>query len=155
MATHTHAGKAEMLIRRPIAEVFHAFVEPAVLTRFWLDSASGPLAKGARVQWHFMVPGAVETTTVTAFDEPRRIAFDWSDGVHVQLDFEDLGDGSTRASVDVSGFTGDEAVDGVVGATEGFAIVLCDLKTLLETGRSGGLVKDRAALIARSMPRGG
>jgi uncharacterized protein YndB with AHSA1/START domain len=98
MATHAHAGKAEMLIRRPIAEVFQAFVDPSTLTRFWLDGASGPLAKDARVQWRFMVPGAVETTTVTAFDEPQHIAFDWSDGIHVQLDFEDLGDGSTRAA---------------------------------------------------------
>jgi uncharacterized protein YndB with AHSA1/START domain len=150
MATRTHAGKAEMLVRRPIAEVFHAFVDPSTLTRFRLDGASGPLAKDARVQWRFMVPGAVETTMVTAFDEPRRIAFDWSDGIHVQLDFEDLGDGSTRAAVEVSGFTGDQAIDGVVGATEGFAIVLCDLKTMLETGRSAGLVKDRATLITRS-----
>jgi uncharacterized protein YndB with AHSA1/START domain len=144
------AGKAEMLIRRPAAEVFHAFADPATLARFWLDGASGPLAKHARVQWRFMVPGAVETTTVTAFDEPRHIAFDWSDGVHVELDFEDLGDGTTRAAVEVSGFSGDQAVEGVVGATEGFAIVLCDLKTLLEAGRSAGLVRDRAALIARS-----
>jgi uncharacterized protein YndB with AHSA1/START domain len=150
----THDGKAEMLIRRPVAEVFNAFVEPSTLTRFWLDGASGPLAKDARVQWRFMVPGAVETTTVTAFDQPRRIAFDWSDGVHVQLDFEDLGDASTRAAVEVSGFTGDRVIDAVVGATEGFAIVLCDLKTLLETGRSAGLVKDRAALITRAMPCG-
>jgi uncharacterized protein YndB with AHSA1/START domain len=148
-----HAGKAEMLIRRPVDEVFRAFVDPPMLTRFWLDGASGPLGKDARVQWRFMVPGAVETTSVTTSDEPRRIAFDWSDGVHVQMDFEDLGDGSTRAMVEVSGFTGDQAIEGVVGATEGFAIVLCDLKTLLETGRSAGLVKDRAALIVRSMPR--
>jgi hypothetical protein len=30
---------------------------------------------------------------------------------------------------------------------EGFAIVLCDLKTLLETGESAGLVRAKAELI--------
>ena len=35
-----------------------------------------------------------------------------------------------------------------LGATEGFAIVLCDLKSLLEQGVSGGMVRDKARLIA-------
>jgi hypothetical protein len=38
----------------------------------------------------------------------------------------------------------------VVNATEGFAIVLCDLKVLLETGHPAGLVKDKAELIHRT-----
>ena len=35
-----------------------------------------------------------------------------------------------------------------VSTTEGFAIVLCNLKSLLETGKSGGMVRDKAVLIA-------
>jgi hypothetical protein len=35
----------------------------------------------------------------------------------------------------------------VVNATEGFSIVLCDLKVLLESGHSANLVKDKAQLI--------
>lgn len=31
----TIEAKAEMLIRRPVAEVFAAFVDPAVTTRIW------------------------------------------------------------------------------------------------------------------------
>lgn len=38
-----------------------------------------------------------------------------------------------------------------VNATEGFSIVLCDLKTFLETGRSANLVRDKAKLIAESL----
>jgi hypothetical protein len=34
---------------------------------------------------------------------------------------------------------------------EGFSIVLCDLKTLLESGRSANLVRDKAELIARKL----
>ena len=74
------AARATMLIRVSIAEVFDAFVRPEKLTRFWLEAASAPLAKDARVTWRFMVPGATETVTVTDFAAPGRIAFDWSDG---------------------------------------------------------------------------
>jgi hypothetical protein len=38
-----------------------------------------------------------------------------------------------------------------VNATEGFTIVLCDLKTLLESGRSANLVRSKAALIAATL----
>lgn len=32
---------AHMLIRRPAAEVYAAFVDPAVTTRFWFSASSG------------------------------------------------------------------------------------------------------------------
>jgi len=35
--------KAQMLIRRPVSEVFQAFVDPAVTTKFWFTKSSGPL----------------------------------------------------------------------------------------------------------------
>ena len=50
--------------------------------------------------------------------------------------------------VQVKGFKGRKAVAEAVATTEGFAIVLCDLKSLLETGKSGGMVRDKAVLIA-------
>ena len=142
------AASADMLIRRPVAEVFDAFVRPDMITRFWLDGTSGPLGQGARVEWRFMVPGATETVSVTAFEARRRIAFDWSAGLSVDMTFQELGERETRVTVRVTGFAGDQA--GAVNATEGFSIVLCDLKILLETGQSGSLVRDKAELIARS-----
>lgn len=144
-------ARAAMLIRQPIGEVFEAFVRPDQLTRFWLEAASGPLAMGTRVTWHFMVPGASESVTVTAFERPRLIAFDWSDGLHVRLGFEDPNPGVTRVTAEVSGFAADAQVADIVNATEGFSIVLCDLKTLLETGRSANLVRDKAALITAAL----
>lgn len=142
-------AKAEMLIRRPVAEVFNAFVDPTVITKFWLESTSGPLAAGARVEWRFMVPGAVDTLTVTAFDDPRRIAFEWSGGMSVDMKFEKHRSG-TCVAIEVVGFSGEGILEQIVGTTEGFSIVLCDLKTLLETGHSANLVRDRAELITQS-----
>jgi uncharacterized protein YndB with AHSA1/START domain len=96
-------AKAAALVRRPVDDVFNAFVRPEEITRFWLQSASAPLAPGAKVHWEFMVPGASETATVTAFEAPRLIAFDWSDGLHVKLDFKVFSPDVTHVSVEVTG----------------------------------------------------
>jgi uncharacterized protein YndB with AHSA1/START domain len=137
---------ASMLIQRPPGEVFAAFVNPQQLRKFWLSDASGPLAPRARVQWSFMVPGATARVVVTRFESPHHLAFDWDDETHVAMTFEAFGDG-TRVSIEVSGFTGADALQQATGTIEGFAIVLCDLKTLLETGESAGLVRAKAELI--------
>lgn len=143
-------ARSKMLIRRSAAEVFNAFVQPDLITKFWLKGTTGPLAQGAQVEWQFMVPGATEGVHVTAFDAPHHIAFSWSEG-GLDVDMKFLEEkGSTVASVEVRGFESDGGTDQVVNATEGFSIVLCDLKVFLETGRSASLVKDKAELIHRS-----
>ena len=134
----------QMLIRKSPDAVFNAFVDPRLIEKFWLRSASGPLAKGARVEWEFMVPGARETVAVTEFVPGRGIAFTWSGGVAVKMAFDPYDTSDTRVTVSATGFDATHTVD----ATEGFAIVLCDLKSFLETGRSGNMVRDKAALIA-------
>ena len=143
--------EASMLIRRPPAEVFTAFVNPMMLRKFWLSDASGPLAPGARVKWTFMVPGAVADVVVRRFEAPHHLTFDWSGGLHVEMHFEPIDGASTRVAVAVSGFAGEGMLEQAVNTIEGFSIVLCDLKTLLETGASAGLVRDKAALIVRAM----
>jgi len=138
---------ASMLIRRPPGEVFSAFVNPQQLRKFWLSNASGPLAPRARVEWTFMVPGATAKVVVTRFESPHHLSFVWDDELHVDMTFDPFGDGGTRITVAVSGFKGADAVPQAIDTVEGFAIVLCDLKTLLETGESAGLVRDKAELI--------
>ena len=147
--------QASMPIRRPPGEVFAAFVNPQTLRKFWLSNASGPLAPGARVQWDFMVPGATEKVVVTRFEAPRHLGFDWSGGIHVDMSFELFAEGETLANVTVSGFKGADALAQATGTVEGFSIVLCDLKTLLETGESAHLVRDKAALIIASQAQQG
>ena len=143
-----HATKVSMLIRRSVADAFDAFANPSKITQFWLSETSGRLAKGAKVSWSFMVPGATETVVVTEFQEQRRIGFEWSDGIKVAIAFEEHGNDGVRVSIEATGFRTDKGVDEIVNATEGFSIVLCDLKTLLETGKSAGLVRDKAVLSA-------
>jgi uncharacterized protein YndB with AHSA1/START domain len=140
-----------MLIRRGPAEIFDAFVDPDTLCRFWLDAASGPLAPGAVVEWRFKVPGASDTVTVTGFDRPRGLSFRFSDGVEVSMAFEFHDGDATRVSVTSAGFPEKDLLARATDAVEGFSIVLCDLKSLLETGRSANLARDKAELITHRL----
>lgn len=144
-------AKSEQLISSSVTAVFNAFVDPEVLKRFWLKDSSGPLSSGAVVKWDFMVPGAHETVTVTDYEQDNHIAFTWSDGITVDIRFEEREETATKVVVVATGFSGDEATEQAINATEGFTIVLCDLKCLLETGRSGNMVRDKATLIAETL----
>jgi len=97
------------------------------------------------------VPGAEVDVVVRRFEAPHHLVFDWSGGLHVEMNFEPIDGESTRAAVSVSGFAGEGMLEQAVNTIEGFSIVLCDLKTLLETGTSAELVRDKAALIIRDM----
>ena len=133
-----------MLIRRPAADLYRAFIEPDQLTRFWLASASAPLEVGKSVRWEFMVPGAVANLQAKELEKGRRILVEWEDGATTEWLFEPHDKDSTVVKVDHQA-EGDLA--SANESTQGYTIVLCDLKTLLETGTSTNLVRDKAFLI--------
>ena len=43
--------KTGMLIRKPVTEVFEAFANPDITTKFWFTRGSGRLETGKQVQW--------------------------------------------------------------------------------------------------------
>jgi uncharacterized protein YndB with AHSA1/START domain len=144
-------AKASQLINCQPGNAFDAFAHPSRITQFWLSASSGPLSKGVQVTWHFMVPGAVDTITVTEFEPAALIAFNWSNGSNTRLEFAAHPNEKTLISVKTQGFKGDDIIEQIVNTTEGFSIVLCDLKTLIESGKSANLVRAKAELIAASM----
>jgi len=146
-------AKVRMLIRRPVEEVFAAITSADTLTKFWLSSASGPLALGKTIRWEFRVPGASVESFVKELVPNERILIEWSDGTTLEWKFERRADGSTVLEVENRGFAGDprEAIATALESTQGFAIVVCDLKSLLEHGTSMGFVRDKAALITEAL----
>lgn len=141
-------ARVSMIIRAPAADIISAFVEPRKLMGFWLSWSSGPLAVGTAVRWQFMVPGAEVDTIATTLDSERKVAWRWSDGTNVDIEAEKI-DGATVVTATNAGFQGspDEIVEAALNATEGFSLVLADLKTMLELGTSAGIVRDKARLI--------
>ena len=145
----TQAPKTDtgMLIRRPAAEVFEAFVDPDVTTKFWFTKSSGRLEAGKQVQWEWEMYGVSVPVTVKAVEPHRRIVIEWPGYgglTTVEWTFAPHDDG-TFVSITESGFTGDgdALVKQVTGSTQGFTLVLAGLKALLEHGVRLNLVADR------------
>lgn len=146
--TQMPVAKAEMLIRRPVAEVFEAFINPAMTTKFWFSRSSGRLEPGCQVQWEWEMYGVSSQVSVKAIEEQKRILIEWSGyGTPnlVEWIFTALEDDTTFVSITNTGFSGngDELVNQAMGSTAGFTMVLCGLKAFLEHNIMLNLVADR------------
>ena len=71
-------AKVDMLVRRPVAEVFEAFVDPAVTTQFWFTRSTGRLEPGKQVKWDWEMYGISVLVDVKAIEPNRRILIEWS-----------------------------------------------------------------------------
>lgn len=136
-----------MLIRRPVAEVFEAFVDPALTTHFWFTHGSGRLAPGARVRWEWAMYGVGDEVEVLEFEPERRYLLAWgsSPGPTSEWRFEPRAEGTTFVTIEVRGLTGsgDERVAYALDQINGFSLVLAGAKAWLEHGIELGLVPDR------------
>jgi uncharacterized protein YndB with AHSA1/START domain len=145
---HVPVSKTGMLIRKPVAEVFEAFVNPAVTTKFWFTRSSGKLETGRSVQWDWEMYDVSIAVTVKTIEPNQRIVIEWpgySGPSTVEWKFAPQADGTTFISITEAGFTGDgdELVKQVTDSTQGFSLVLAGLKALLEHNARLNLVADR------------
>jgi uncharacterized protein YndB with AHSA1/START domain len=134
------------LIRRPPPEVFAAFVDPALTTRFWFTKSSGALVPGARVQWEWEMYGASDTVQVKEFEAGERLVLGWASDDALTTEFRFVArEEGTVVSIIESGFSGtaDEAIQYVAGSTGGYTTALCGAKALLEHGIELGAVRDK------------
>ena len=140
-------AQAGMLIHRPAAEVFEAFVEPAITARFWFSRGGGRLEPGARVRWDWEMYGAGAWVNVREIDPSRRILIAWDEDAPTTVEwvFEARGPDSTFVTVTNSGFHGDAdaQVAGALESAGGFALVLAGAKIWLEHGLEPGFVVSR------------
>ena len=49
--SHVPVSKTGMLVGKPVAEVFEAFVDPEGTTKFWFTRSSGRLEAGKEICW--------------------------------------------------------------------------------------------------------
>jgi uncharacterized protein YndB with AHSA1/START domain len=139
---------AAMLIRRPVAEVFKAIVDPEITSKFWFTKGSGSLEPGASVRWDWEMYGVWARGAVREFEEGRRILMEWSSDdtpTTVEWRFRPLTVDTTFVEVTNEGFagSGDERVRQALDSMGGFTMVLAGLKAFLEHGIQLNLVADR------------
>lgn len=146
--TRPLVAKAEMLIRKPVAEVFAAFIDPAITAKFWFTKGSGKLEPGARVRWDWEMYGVSTQVDVKEVEEDERILVVWDVDeapTTVEWRFLPRPDNTTFVSITNTGFHGDDdaVAAQALDSTGGFALVLAGLKALLEHDISLNLVADR------------
>lgn len=141
--------KAEMNIRKPVDEVFAAFVDPEKTTKFWFTKSSGKLEFGKHIRWDWEMYGVSANVYVKQLEENKRILIEWEEPYGystVEWTFTPRNAYETFVSIINSGFQGegDEIVEQALDSMGGFTIVLCGLKAYLEHGISLNLIADKA-----------
>jgi uncharacterized protein YndB with AHSA1/START domain len=141
-------AKAEMLIRKPVNEVFEAVINPEITTNFWFTKSSGRLDENNNVVWVWEMYNHSVPVFVKLIQPPGKIIIDWGNGgelTTVEWTFKIINDSQTFLSIIQSGFkgTGDKLISQVRDSTEGFTIVLAGMKAWLEYGIRLNLVADR------------
>src|SRR6266481_7146241 len=110
--TQMPCAKAEMLIRRPVAEVFEAFINPTTTSKFWFTRGSGRLEQGCQVQWDWEMYDVSVQVSVKAIEEKKRILIEWSaygTPTMVEWIFTARSDDTTFVSITNTDFSGDRA----------------------------------------------
>jgi uncharacterized protein YndB with AHSA1/START domain len=146
--THVPVANTGMLIRKPVAEVFEAFVDPAITSRFWFSHGSARLQAGRQVRWDWQMYDVSVQVAVKAVEQDRRILIEWGSpdaATTVEWQFTARPDHTTFVDITNRGFqgNGDEMVKQALDSTGGFVLVLAGAKAFLEHGIALNLVADR------------
>ncbi len=150
--TKAPVAKAAMLIRKPVAEVFEAFIDPAITSRFWFTKSTGRLEAGKQITWTWEMYEVSVNVEVREIEVNKRILLGWGNYdamTTVEWIFTPYENDMTYVTITNSGFQGDgdNVVRNALDATGGFTWVLAGLKALLEH-------KVELNVIADAFPKG-
>ncbi|KPE50671.1 SRPBCC family protein [Chryseobacterium indologenes] len=137
--------EAQMLIRKPVEDVFEAFINPAVTTRFWFTKSTGKLEEGKTVTWEWEMYGVSSDLKTLQIIPNQLIKTIWGDpSTNVDYEFRVMEKG-TLVVIKSYGFsqTGEELLRQVNDNTGGFTTVLDGCKAYLEHGINLNLIEDK------------
>lgn len=146
MANNSNCVEAQMLIRKPVADVFEAFIDPSITKHFWFTKGSGKLEAGKTIIWEWEMYNVSSKVQVLEILPNEKITTEWGDpATQVDFEFRTLSDGNTYVTIKNYGFdmTGDALLDIIKDSTGGFTTVLDGLKAYLEHGINLNLIADK------------
>lgn len=138
--------ECQMLIRKPASEVFNAFIDPAITTKFWFTKSSGKLETGKTVTWAWEMYNVSDNILVKEIIPNQKITIEWGNpATTVDFNFTAQSSDTTYVVIKNYGFTqtGDELLTAIGDNTGGFTTVLDGLKAYLEHGIELNLVRDK------------
>lgn len=141
------AATTGMLIRRPVARVFEAFVHPEQTTQFWFTRSTGSLEKGKTVDWIWDMYNHTSSVLVKDLVPNKKIEIEWGakgqPRSRVEWSFEPVETDFTFVHIVADGFEGDEDQQMVTDTATGFCWVLAGAKAWLEFDLRLNLIGDR------------
>jgi uncharacterized protein YndB with AHSA1/START domain len=138
--------ETQMMIRKPVSQVFQAFIDPAITTNFWFTKSSGLLEVGKTVTWEWEMYGVSTQVQVKEIVPNQKIATEWGEpAVAVDYEFTALDADRTYVVIKSYGFpqTGNDLIDVIKDNTGGFTTVLDGLKAYLEHNVKLNLIADK------------
>lgn len=137
--------EAQMLIRKPVQEVFEAFINPEITTQFWFTKSSGRLEEGKTIIWEWEMYGVKNEVTVHEIIPNHLIKTEWGNpSTKVDYEFKEMEKG-TLVVIKSYGFsqTGEDLLKIINDNTGGFTTVLDGCKAYLEHGINLRLIEDK------------
>lgn len=138
--------ETQMLIRKPVATVFKAFIDPNITTNFWFTKSDGQLEIGKTITWEWEMYGVSTKVLVKDITPNKKISIEWGEpATNVDFDFTELTGEATYVVIKNYGFreTGDELIKVIKDSTGGFTTVLDGLKAYLEHDINLNLIGDK------------
>lgn len=137
--------EAQMLIRKPVEDVFEAFINPEVTTHFWFTKSTGRLEEGKTITWEWEMYGVKNVVKVHQIIPNQLIRTQWGNpSVNVDYEFKTMENG-TFVVIKSYGFsqTGEDLLKVINDNTGGFTTVLDGCKAYLEHGINLRLIEDK------------
>ena len=141
-------SEAQMQIRKPVSEVFKAFIDPELTKHFWFTNGSDKLEVGKPITWTWEMYNFSTKVITTEILADKKISVNWFTTelpTTVDFEFKPLSDGTTFVKIKHYGFDkkGDELLETIKDSTGGFTIVLAGLKAFLEHNINLNLIADK------------
>ena len=140
-------AKAQMGIHKPAAEVFEAFVDPAITRNFWFTGGTGRLKVNQPVEWEWEMYQLKVPAVAKIVEPPEKLVFEWgSPAKTVEILFHALEPAFTWVDITERGPVGEDGVpaaEAIIDSTGGFTTVLDGMKAYLEHGLHLNLIKDK------------
>ena len=141
-------AEAGMMIRKPAAIVYQAFIDPEITTKFWFTKSTGRLDQNHTVTWTWEMYNVSAEVVVVSIEPNKKISILWGgpeQKTKVEWTFTSLDDSRTFVHIKNFGFAGtlDEIISQVRDSIGGFTTVLDGLKAYLEHNIRLNLVLDK------------
>lgn len=138
--------ETQMMIRKPITEVFNAFINPNITTNFWFTKSNGMLEEGKTIEWTWEMYNFSTNIFVKKIITNTKIVIEWENPITtIEFEFLELSEHKTYVIIKNYGFDANDPnlIKSIIDKTGGFTTVLDGLKAYLEHNINLNLIGDK------------